>query len=167
MFRNILVSIDGSSHSERALTEAIDIASGSRARLTIVTAVPSTRSWVYAPANAAALESLVADLEHESQEILRDAVDRVPESMPVTKILKHDPIRKALLRQIADGRHDLLVIGSRGRGAVSSSLLGSVSHFALNHCRIPVLIVHDESDEREPLGTGVVGGEGIGAIPAA
>jgi hypothetical protein len=34
------------------------------------------------------------------------------------------------------------VLGSRGRGALAASLLGSVSHYALNHGRVPVLIVH-------------------------
>jgi nucleotide-binding universal stress UspA family protein len=150
VFRNILVSVDGSKHSDRAMAEAIDIATSSRARLTIITAVPPTRSWVYTPANAAALESLADDLERESEDILRDAVARVPESIPVTKILTHDPIRKALLRQMESGTHDLLVMGSRGRGAVSSSLLGSVSHFALNHSRIPVLVVHDEREDPAP-----------------
>jgi nucleotide-binding universal stress UspA family protein len=150
MFRNILVSVDGSSHSKRALAEAIEIASGSRGRLTIITAVPSMHGYVYTPTNAAALESLAVDLEHEFQQVLGEAVDAVPASIPVTKILTHKPIRKALMHQVKEGRHDLLVMGSRGRGAVSASLLGSVSHFVLNHCRIPVLIVHDESDAEPP-----------------
>jgi nucleotide-binding universal stress UspA family protein len=172
MFRNILVSIDGSPHSDRALGEAVDIASGSNARLTIITAIPSTRSWVYTPANAAALEALGEDLERESHEILRAAVDRVPDSIPVTKIITHDPIRKALMRQVLDGCHDLLVMGSRGRGAVSASLLGSVSHFVLNHCRIPVLIVHEESEAAPEESAAAVAKAGAadrntGALPAA
>jgi nucleotide-binding universal stress UspA family protein len=146
MFRNILVSVDGSPHSGRALAEAIDIASGSGARLTIITAVPTMHGYIYTPTSAAALESLAADLEREFDGILKAAVDSVPASIPVTKILTHKPIRKALMHQVQEGRHDLLVMGSRGRGAVSSSLLGSVSHFVLNHARIPVLIVHDETD---------------------
>jgi nucleotide-binding universal stress UspA family protein len=154
MFRNILVSVDGSSHSDRALAEAIDIATSANARMTVITAVPSVHSWAYTPANAGALEELAGDLERESKEILRDAVDRIPGEVPVTKILTHDPIRKALIEQLEGGGYDLLVMGSRGRGAVSSSMLGSVSHFVLNHARTPVLIVHDESDELPHTGSG-------------
>ncbi len=54
------------------------------------------------------------------------------------------PIRTALLRQIEAGHHDLVAMGSRGRGAVRSALLGSVSHYILNHSPVPVLIVHAE-----------------------
>jgi len=45
----------------------------------------------------------------------------------------------ALIAQIKTGRYDLVVMGSRGRGALSASLLGSVSHYALNHSDVPVL----------------------------
>jgi nucleotide-binding universal stress UspA family protein len=154
MFRNILVAVDGSRHSERALAEAIDIAQCSHGRLTLLTAVSKAPPWVNTPATAAASVPLTLDLESEANDTLRTAVEQVPESMPVTKILTHDPIRPALMHQIEAGRHDLLVMGSRGRGAISSSLLGSVSHHALHHSPIPVLIVHAEDfeDRAEPTG---------------
>jgi nucleotide-binding universal stress UspA family protein len=151
MFRNILVSVDGSRHAERALAEALDIASSSRARLTILTAVPRPSGWVCTPMTVGAMEQLTVELERESCDILRTAVSRVPDSVPVTTILSHEPIREALLKQIETGHHDLLVMGSRGRGALSASLLGSVSHYALNHSPIPVLIVHAEDCETQSL----------------
>jgi nucleotide-binding universal stress UspA family protein len=142
MFRNVLVAVDGSRPGAQALAEAIDIASSSRGRLTILTAVPKTPAWVTTPLAAAATEPLALELELESTTILRDAVSVVPDSVPVTTILTHEPIRAALLHRIDTTNHDLLVMGSRGRGTISATLLGSVSHYALNHSPIPVLIVH-------------------------
>ncbi|MFZ0089573.1 MAG: universal stress protein [Solirubrobacteraceae bacterium] len=146
MFHNILVCVDGSPHSDRALSEAIDLADAERSRLTILTAVPRPPAWVCSPATAAGLGSLVADLAAEAAAALEHAVDRVPASIPVTKILSTEPIRDALMNQIKRGEHDLIVMGSRGRGALTAQLLGSVSHYALHHSPVPVLIVHAEDD---------------------
>jgi nucleotide-binding universal stress UspA family protein len=144
MFRNILLSYDGSPHSERALAEAIDIAVADRSRLTILTGVHPTPTWTSTPATAAAAASLTPALEQEAIDALRHAVDEVPASVPVTKILTHEPIRVALSKELESNRHDLLVMGSRGRGAVGSALLGSVSHYALNHSPVPVMVLHAE-----------------------
>ena len=146
MFRNILVAVDGSPHAEKALDEAIDIAVAGNGRLTVLSAIPHPPAWANSPGGAMAAIPLAEELERESTSILREAVGRVPDSIPVTKILTHDPIRSALTEQLESGRHDLLVMGSRGRGALRASLLGSVSHYALNHSRIPVLIIHTEED---------------------
>ena len=142
MFCNILVSIDGSAHADEALTQAIDLAEAHRARLTLITAVHPCPPWVYSPASAGAAAQLAADLEREAHEVMSAAVQRVPNDVPVTKIITPKPIRSALEKQIETGHYDLLVMGSRGRGAVKASLLGSVSHHALHHSTIPVLIVH-------------------------
>jgi nucleotide-binding universal stress UspA family protein len=149
MFRNILVAIDGSPSSDRALAEAIDLAGGS-SRLTLLTAVNRPPGWACTPATLPAVESFSVTLEREAEEALKDAVERVPASLPVTKILTREPIREALNHRLATGEYDLLVIGSRGRGALSASLLGSVSHYALNHSPIPVLIVHEDGSLHQP-----------------
>ncbi|HEY3729422.1 MAG TPA: universal stress protein [Solirubrobacteraceae bacterium] len=146
MFHNILVCVDGSTHAERALDEAIDLAVAGRGRLTILTAIPRPPYWAASPVTAAGIESLAAELEREAKTALATATDRVPDSVPVTTILSREPIRDALMQRIETGEHDLVVMGSRGRGAISASVLGSVSHFALNHSAVPVLIVHSPDD---------------------
>lgn len=146
MFRNLLVCVDGSPHSDRALSEAIDLADRQNSRLTILTAVSRPPYWANTPMTAAGVEPISVELEQEAKQTLCAAVDRVPEHIPVTKILSADPIRDALISQIKSGRHDLVVLGTRGRGALSASLLGSVSHYALHHSEVPVLIVRGKGE---------------------
>src|ERR1700760_959226 len=152
MFRNILVCVDGSPQAEGALAEAIDLAECQRSRLTLLTAVSKPPYWANTPLTAAGVEPLEVELQHEAKATLRAAADRVPASIPVTTVLSEDPIRDALIGQIHSGRYDLVVLGTRGRGALSAAVLGSVSHYALNHSDVPVLIVRAEGeDETEPL----------------
>jgi nucleotide-binding universal stress UspA family protein len=162
MFCNILVCVDGSAHAERALGEAIDLAAAERSRLTILTAVPRPPYWACNPVTAAGIEPLANELAAEAKAALQAAVDRVPDSIPVTTILTREPIREALMKRVRSGQHDLLVMGSRGRGALTASLLGSVSHYALNHSQIPVLIVHieDEAPQAQTDKAGEAAGPG-------
>ena len=167
MFHNILVCVDGSVHSDRALDEAIDLATTENGRLTILTAVPRLPAWAGTSATAAAVQPLANELRAQATTALRDAVDRVPQSMPVTMILSEKPIREALTEQLRAGTYDLLVMGSRGRGALSSSVLGSVSHYALNHSHVPVLIIHteDEAPQRRAADDAEAASAGADAVP--
>lgn len=146
MFHNILISYDGSPHAERALQEAIDLAELSHARLTILTALTKNPTWAYTGPGLSVAATLAADLEREATELLSSAVERVPDDLPVTSILSHDPIMKALMAELESGRHDLLVMGSRGFGPVRGTLLGSVSQHVLHHSPLPVLIVHADPE---------------------
>jgi nucleotide-binding universal stress UspA family protein len=150
MFHNILVAVDGSSHADKALTEAIDLARGSRARLTIITAVGEPRTGTMLALASGAAAALGPALLREADRILRAAADRVPEDISVTTILTEQPIRQAILKRIADANHDIVVMGSRGRGTVRSAVLGSVSHHILHHSPVPVLIVHSDEPEPDP-----------------
>jgi nucleotide-binding universal stress UspA family protein len=141
MFHNILVAVDGSPDAEEAVAHAIDLAESEHTRLTLMTADAQIPGTAYL---TPAITGLIAETKAAAQAVLRRARDRVPKDLPVTTILTDQPIRTALMHQIEAGRHDLVVMGSRGRGAVRSALLGSVSHYVLNHSPVPVLIVHAE-----------------------
>jgi nucleotide-binding universal stress UspA family protein len=153
MFHNILVCVDGSPHADRALAEAIDIAETQHSRLTLLTSQSAPAYWATTPLTASGMP-LSVEYAAEAEKSLRTAVDHIPASIPVTTVLSPDPIRDALMEQIHTAAFDLVVLGSRGRGALTASLMGSVSHYALNHSRVPILVVHADKDDcaREPAG---------------
>jgi nucleotide-binding universal stress UspA family protein len=149
MFRNILVAVDGSPHADRALDEAIDIARTEHAKLTLITGAAEPRTTAMIAMSAGAAATLGPELTRYAERVLREAVERVPDDVSVTTVLTEKPIRKAILKRIDEGRHDLVVMGSRGRGAVRSAVLGSVSHFVLHHSPVPVLVVHADDPAPE------------------
>jgi nucleotide-binding universal stress UspA family protein len=146
MFKNILVALDGSPDADQALPQAIDLGESEHARLTLFSAVVSPPSAAYIGAAGGVMATLARDAETEAEAILREAVQQVPDGVSVSSVLSREPVRPALIRQIEDGAHDLVVMGSRGRGALRSALLGSVSHYVLHHSPVAVLIVHAEPE---------------------
>jgi nucleotide-binding universal stress UspA family protein len=141
MFRNILVAVDGSPDADEALLQAIDLAVSEHSRLTVSTGTPAPPAVAYCGgAGALAAEAIAA----ESEKVLVRARDRVPANLHVTAVLVGHPIGEALVHQVQQGHHDLIVMGSRGHGAVRSAVFGSVSQSVLHHSPVPVLIVHAE-----------------------
>jgi nucleotide-binding universal stress UspA family protein len=163
MFHNILVAVDGSPEADQALAEAVDLAESEHTRLTVMTALPRiTGPGCLVP--GAPVGELIAGAHAQAEAVLRDARDQIPDDLPVTTMLTEQPIRIALIHQITDGHHDLVVMGSRGRGAIRSTLLGSVSHHVLHHSPIPVLIVHtDHTRKPEPIEIAAGADSGVAA----
>ena len=93
---------------------------------------------------ACASKQLELDFEREARKALCAAVDRVPLDTPVTKILSQEPLREALRREAGSGRYDLVVTGACGRR--TRTLRGTIGRYLLDHCDLPVLVVHDEPD---------------------
>jgi nucleotide-binding universal stress UspA family protein len=150
MFRNILVAIDGSPDADQALAQAVDIADAEHSSLTLLSATAGPPVVAYASVGAAeVIAQSIQDAEADAKQVLDDAVKAVPDNLSVKTVLSSKPARAAIIQELEEGDHDLLIMGSRGRGAVSSVLLGSVSHFVLNHSPIPVLIVHADASSRD------------------
>jgi nucleotide-binding universal stress UspA family protein len=73
---------------------------------------------------------------------LNEAGAIIPTDVPSTSTLRIGDAAEEILKQVRSGTHDLVVIGSRGRGNVESHSLGSVSQQVSRACSVPVLIVH-------------------------
>jgi nucleotide-binding universal stress UspA family protein len=142
MFKNILVAWDGSTHAKRALAEAIDIARTQDSRLTLLTVAAPVRVWAgpYVPPISE------QDLIVAAEKVVAEGEALVPDGVAVSSRTAAGDAGLELLKRVEAAGHDLVAMGSRGRGAVRSAVLGSVSHYVLNHAHVPVLITHEEDD---------------------
>ncbi len=142
MFKSILVAWDGSEHGNRALDEAIDVARSQDASLTLLTvaALQPVGSGLVPPSSE-------TDLLDGAKAILAAGEALVPDGITASGRTAIGHPGAEILKRAVAGDHDLIVLGSRGRGAVRSAVLGSVSHFVLNHGTVPMLIVHDSREE--------------------
>lgn len=119
----ILVGIDGSNQSDRALLEAVTIAKQFSGSLKVIT--------VYGQG-----------MEKKAQEIIERAKLYLENEVEYTSlaILGSNPARA--LRDIAEHENfDLIVVGSRGLGTKTSILLGSVSRQVVANAECNVLVV--------------------------
>lgn len=147
MFYNALVAFDGSPAANEALNQAIDLARCAHGRLAVIVGAPDLPASAYRPWTDPEAP-IIEDPVGQAEKLLKTARERVPPDVPVTAIAASEPIRNALMSEIEGGRHDLLVMGSRGRDELRSAFLGSVSEYALHHSPVPVLIVHATSRRR-------------------
>jgi nucleotide-binding universal stress UspA family protein len=90
-----------------------------------------------------------ADIEAAMKAVVDEAAAKVPEDIPVAKIVRKGLPGDEIITQADEGRHDLIVMGTRGRGAATALLLGSISHAVLNHSPAAVLIVHAEASAEQ------------------
>jgi nucleotide-binding universal stress UspA family protein len=142
IFRRLLVAFDGSSHAHRALDAAIELARANDGALTVITVAPDPSFSGPRGASLAAIdtEALAARIERGYQVTLAGAVEAVPADVPVSKILRHGAPGPAITAAAEQGHHDLIVMGSRGRGNPHAPV-GSVCDHVLRAAPLSVLIV--------------------------
>lgn len=153
MFTSILVGIDRSEHAHVALSQAVDIARTQHASLTVLVAYSTLMPWgPVAPLPQSAVDEFVAGVVNDAQAIADEARATIPPEVHAEILVVEAAPAEAILDQAVTGNHDLIVVGSRGRGDAELFLLGSVSHAVLSHSRVPVLIVHVPAVESSTKG---------------
>jgi nucleotide-binding universal stress UspA family protein len=134
----IVVGVDGSESSLGALRWAIRQAKFTGARVDAVAVWRYPTGYGWAPIQGE------IDFEGDAERSLAGALGAVsalePE-VPVHPLVAEGAAAEVLLRT-AKGA-DLLVVGSRGLGAIASSLLGSVSLYCVLHAHCPVLVLRE------------------------
>ncbi len=145
--RRIVVGIDGSPHSQRALEWAAIQAIGDDV-IDAVLAYPSGLAWIDVGSDAEAL--IVARSAELAKRTLHEAIEAA--TLPTEHAVRINPIvvegePAHVLVDLAE-RADLLVVGTRGRGGFAGLLLGSVSQRCAERSPCPVVVVPSPNVDR-------------------
>ncbi len=140
----IVVGVDGSESSMAALRWAIR-----QARLT-GSSVDAVTTWqVPSCYGLAPIADGGMDFAGEAKKILAEALDEVAgadSGMVIRPSVVEGHPADALV-WTARGA-DLLVVGSRGHGGFAAALLGSVSHYCVQHASCPVLVIRETGERK-------------------
>lgn len=157
MFRNVMVTTDGSARAEKAAGYAIDLVANSKGKLDVISVVNENKprnageidsdfyeEIVDSPnvdAGALELKRKKPEMEYASR-ILKQAEERGIEASMLVKV--GDPVEEIINAAIELGS-EVIVIGSHGRGKLGTALMGSVATGIIHKGAIPVLVipVHD------------------------
>jgi len=147
--RKILVAVDGSGPSLRAVEMAASLAKVTGAHVTLLYAIdPSLIRLLPLDSAFGGATRLGLDIGKMEETMRKDAVvqlehcGRICEEAGVEYVGKVE--MKPPMRAIADAaeKADLVVMGSRGLGAFAGAAIGSLSHRVIGATRKPVLVVH-------------------------
>jgi nucleotide-binding universal stress UspA family protein len=166
-FTSVVVGVDGSAASDDALKWALEEASRRNLPLRAIGAWHPSGS-AQETEELAALHS-VAELRSRLDEDLASHVDGVVQAAGAngvavgSRVVYGHPSQQLILEAGDDG---LLVVGSRGRGAIKASMLGSVSHSCAQYARGAVVVVR-RNLRRAGTGLVVAGVDGSAGSVAA
>lgn len=139
MYDRILVATDGSDAARRATDHAVELSRRYDATLHAVYVVESRLGYDNAIVDPATVR---ANLRADGEEALTDVEHAAGDQSVVTAIREGVP-HEELLAYADDAGIDLVVLGTTGRSALKSVLLGSTAERLVREGEVPVLLVDD------------------------
>jgi len=139
MFKNIILAFDGSEYSHRALEHAKSMTERYEANLWLVHVFSHTSDLL----GYEDFEKLYAKRKSAGQAILDKAKKKLGSTtLKVYEELIDGAEAEAILKVAENHQADLIVMGTRGFGAVKGLLVGSVSRKVIHLSTCPVMVVH-------------------------
>lgn len=137
--KRILVATDGSEGAKEAVAEAIDLAQEFEARVLFVSVEHAPPPPVGIPphyfADPGAHEAAIAAVKQALAVAAEAGVEAEGKVLHASPDPAHEIVEEARSADV-----DLIVVGSRGLGAIASAVLGSVSRSVVRHADRPVLV---------------------------
>lgn len=149
MFQHILVPLDGSACSERALPVAAQIARATHGTLVLARALPPRieTAW-YALGSAPLMEEAIdAELEEAEEYLNGVAQAQILSGLKVTKQILTNRPASSIVDATRELQADLIVMCSHGTTGFKRWLQGSVTQQVMRHSPVPVLALRDGCDQ--------------------
>ena len=137
MVKNMLVPVDGSEGSDRAIEQAITLASACGAKLNFLYVANINQLAI----NACLSDAILEAVTKAGSVILDRAMEMVPEGVDKEAFSETGSPAVVILDFAMDNDMDLIVMGSRGLGPLKGIFMGSVSSYMVSRSKCPVLIV--------------------------
>lgn len=145
MFKHILIPVDGSDNSQRAIDKAIALAQAFKSQVTAIYVIDpyafTGAGTDFAYGHSEYLSAATAEGKQALQ-IAKDAFQTVGIEINSNLVDGHSTY-KVILEKAAEIGVDLIVMGSHGRKGFEKLILGSVTSQVLSHAHLPVLVVRD------------------------
>ena len=159
MFEKILVPLDGSEHSLKALTVAIQIAKKFKGKVSLIHVYsvsvtpaiipePTTLTPPIPVMTPAEVTKTIEATRKTGLNILAEGEQKAKdEGVEVETILREGHIVQEIISTTGEGKFDLIVIGARGVSRIRELLLGSTTDGVIHHASCPVLVMKFSSKE--------------------
>lgn len=136
-FKKILVALDGSKNSFRALTKAIEIAKQTKATITCISVIQTYRTEM------GIVKTMAGEaLSKKCKKFTSEAKARCRKNnVEFFDVIQYGQEGKEIVSFAEKNRFDMIVIGTRGRGFIKEALLGSTSNHVVHSSKIPVLLI--------------------------
>jgi nucleotide-binding universal stress UspA family protein len=139
MFKNIVLAFDGSDYSNKALESAKSLTERFEATLWLVHVFRNPSDFL----GYTDYEKLYARRKSAAQAVLDDALQKLgTTTFIVNGELLEGPEAESILKVAENRKADLIVMGTRGFGAVKGFLVGSISRKVIHYASCPVMVVH-------------------------
>src|SRR5918998_1372610 len=140
----ILLATDGSDEAARATVAATELSKETGSEVHVVYVVPAPAQLIGHHLYSDEIrESLFGGAEEDAESFLKEQTEKITSEggkVAETHLRSGDP-DKEILRAAEALDVGLIVIGSRGLGAISRALMGSVSDSVVRHAHCPVFVV--------------------------
>ena len=135
--KKILVPMDGSKNSFKALTKAVFLAKKCDSSITalyVLRTAFDNPNMIYIPQTQNELKKVEKFLDTAKNQVTKNSIKFKKEI-----VFGHEA--KEIVDFAQKNKFDLIVIGARGRGTIKQMLLGSVSNIIVHNSKVPVLVI--------------------------